>query len=129
MDRGIHRIAAHPHPERVHLGKLGLYDYFLATGERQAEELFQKATATIAKSLYMFDIGFWSLYEQSGTRLKMIASPFYHRLHIVQLDVLHRLTGLEIFADYSRRWEEYRKSAPKRVASLAYKAIFKLVYY
>ena len=107
----------------------GLHDYYLATGDRKANELFQRATTTIAKNLELFDIGYWSLYELSGTRLKMIASPFYHRLHIVQLDVLHQLTGQKIFSDYSLRWEAYRRSPAKRAAALAYKALFKLVYY
>lgn len=107
----------------------GLYDYALATGDEHAHDLFQKAVCTIAKNLHLFDIGFWSLYEQSGTRLKMIASPFYHRLHVVQLDVLHQLTGKDIFADTSRQWEEYRQNGPKRYAALAYKALFKLLYY
>jgi len=107
----------------------GLHDFFLATKNQQAEELFQKSINTIAKNLPLFDIGFWSLYEQSGTRLKMIASPFYHQLHIVQLDVLHKLTGQEIFADYSRRWEGYRQNRTKRTVALAYKALFKLLYY
>lgn len=107
----------------------GLYDYYLATGERKSEELFQEAMGTIAKNLPLFDNGFWSLYEQSGTRLKMIASPFYHRLHIVQLDVLHQITGQNIFAEYSRQWEAYSRSALKRTAALAYKVLFKLVYY
>jgi len=107
----------------------GLHDFFLATKNQQAEELFQKSIGTIAKNLPLFDIGFWSLYEQSGTRLKMIASPFYHQLHIAQLNVLHRLTGQEIFADYSRRWEGYRQNRTKRTVALAYKALFKLLYY
>jgi hypothetical protein len=69
------------------------------------------------------------LYEQSGTRLKMLASPFYHRLHIVQLAVLHQLTGLNIFADYAARWKAYAASPVKRAAALGYKCAFKLCYY
>ena len=35
----------------------------------------------------------------------MLASPFYHRLHIVQLQVLHRITGEDIFQQYADKWE------------------------
>jgi D-glucuronyl C5-epimerase C-terminus len=49
-------------------------------------------------NLDRYDLGLWSLYEQSGTRLPMVASPFYHQLHIVQLGVQHRLTGEDKFA-------------------------------
>ena len=83
----------------------------------------------MVSNLAEYDMGFWSLYEQSGTRLRMVASPFYHALHIVQLKVLHRLTGEKIFLDYASRWDGYRQSRLKRTAALAYKAAFKLFYY
>jgi hypothetical protein len=107
----------------------GVYDYFLATGEQVVRELFNQAIETLAANLQRYDAGFWSLYEQSGTRLRMLASPFYHHLHIVQLRVLHRLTGKKIFNDYADRWARYRNSRFKRTAALTYKALFKLCYY
>jgi D-glucuronyl C5-epimerase C-terminus. len=61
--------------------------------------------------------------------MKMLASPFYHHLHIVQLQVMHRLTGDPLFADYARRWEAYRRDPFKHTLALAYKAVFKLLYY
>jgi hypothetical protein len=51
----------------------GVYDYFLATGSRDAVNLFASAVETLRKNLNRYDLGFWSLYEQSGTRLPMIA--------------------------------------------------------
>jgi hypothetical protein len=107
----------------------GVYDYFLATGDPRAEDLFDQAMRTLAVNLQRYDVGFWSLYEQSGTRLKMLASPFYHRLHIVQLKVLYRLTGEEIFRDFATRWESYGRSRVKRTVALGHKVIFKLCYY
>jgi hypothetical protein len=107
----------------------GLYDYFLATGDAQAENLFAQARRTLAGNLQHYDVGFWSLYEQSGTWLKMMASPFYHRLHIVQLKVLYRLTGERIFHEYATRWESYRRSRLKRTVALGHKVVFKLCYY
>jgi hypothetical protein len=61
--------------------------------------------------------------------MKMLASPFYHHLHVVQLEVMHRLTGDPAFADYACRWEAYRRNPFKRTLALAYKAVFKLLYY
>ena len=107
----------------------GVYDYHLHTGDQDAARLFAEAVRTLKDNLHRFDVGFWSLYEQSGTRMKMLASPFYHHLHIVQLQVMHRLTGDPIFADYARRWEAYRQDPVKRTLALAYKAVFKLLYY
>ena len=107
----------------------GVYDYHLCSGNDRAERLFQEAVRTLKANLHRFDVGFWSLYEQSGTRMKMLASPFYHNLHIVQLRVMHRLTGESIFAEYASRWEAYRGNRMKRGLALAYKALFKLLYY
>ncbi len=107
----------------------GVHDYFLATADPSARQLFDKVVQTLANNLADYDLGFWSLYEQSGTRLKMVASPFYHRLHIVQLGIMHQLTGRDIFLQYAERWRAYAGSRAKRAAALCYKGAFKLCYY
>ncbi|MBZ5679382.1 MAG: D-glucuronyl C5-epimerase family protein [Acidobacteriia bacterium] len=107
----------------------GVYDYFLATQDQVASELFATAVQTLLRNLERYDLGFWSLYEQSGTRLPMVASSFYHRLHIVQLRVMHRLTGEDEFVRIADRWESYAQSRSKRTRALCYKSAFKLCYY
>jgi hypothetical protein len=107
----------------------GVHDYFLATRSQAAQELFRKSVGTLRNNLDRYDLGFWSLYEQSGTRLPMVASPFYHQLHIVQLRVMARLTGDEIFTSFADRWERYAHSRAKRTRALCYKSAFKLCYY
>lgn len=107
----------------------GVYDYFLAAQDPSARELFAAAVQTLLRNLDRYDLGFWSLYEQSGTRLPMVASPFYHQLHIVQLRVMHRLTGEAKFARVAERWEGYGRSRSKRTRALCYKSAFKLCYY
>lgn len=110
-------------------GLWGVYDYLLVTGDAEASLLWERCLTTLRKNLHRFDTGFWSLYELSGTRLPMVASPFYHRLHIVQLMVLHRLTGIELFRDVATRWEGYRRSSLKRNRALAQKVVFKVLHY
>jgi heparosan-N-sulfate-glucuronate 5-epimerase len=107
----------------------GVYDYFLATRDRTAQELFARAVQTLLRNLERYDLGFWSLYEQSGTRLPMVASPFYHQLHIIQLRVMRKLTGEEKFARIADRWEDYGRSRGNRTRALCYKSAFKLCYY
>jgi heparosan-N-sulfate-glucuronate 5-epimerase len=107
----------------------GVRDYFLATRDPSARELFASAVRTLTRNLDRYDLGFWSLYEQSGTRLPMVASPFYHQLHIVQLRVMHRLTGEDKFLRVADRWESYGRSRSKRTRALCYKSAFKLCYY
>lgn len=107
----------------------GVYDYALATGDATAHALFAQAVETLRHHLHLYDIGFWSLYEQSGTRLQMVASPFYHQLHVVQLRVMHRLTGEPFFAEYADRWERYAHNPVHRARAICYKSLFKLCYY
>lgn len=107
----------------------GVYDYFLATHDSSAQDLFSHGIRTVLHNLGRYDLGFWSLYEQSGTRLPMVASRFYHRLHIVQLRVMRRLTGEASFAEVAERWEGYAHSRANRLRALVYKSVFKLCYY
>jgi heparosan-N-sulfate-glucuronate 5-epimerase len=112
----------------------GVYDYFLATQNSAAQELFAQAVHTLRINLHHYDLGFWSLYEQtgrrqSGTLLPMVSSLFYHRLHLVQLHVMHRLTRDEMFARVADKWEAYARSRAKRTRALCYKGAFKLCYY
>jgi len=107
----------------------GIYDYFLATNDNSVQELFSRAVQTLLHNLDRYDLGFWSLYEQSGTRLPMVASRFYHQLHIVQLRIMHHLTGEQAFARVADRWESYARSRRKRARALCYKSAFKLCYY
>ena len=107
----------------------GVYDYYLTTKDECALGLFNDSVKTIRANLHRFDLGFWSLYEQSGTRLKMLASPFYHSLHIVQLKVMHKITNDSVFKAYADRWQQYQRNRFFRFRALIQKIIFKLLYY
>lgn len=107
----------------------GVYDFFLATNDVSAQDLFSRGVRTLLHNLDRYDLGFWSLYEQSGTRLPMVASAFYHQLHIVQLRIMHRLTGDAKFAEVAERWHGYAQSRSHRTRALCYKSAFKLCYY
>lgn len=107
----------------------GIYDYWLLTKEAWARKLFNECVKTLEINLQKYDTGFWSLYEQSGTKMKMLASPFYHSLHIVQLKVLYKMTNEPIFKKYSEKWEKYQHNWFYRNFALIYKIIFKIFYY
>jgi len=107
----------------------GVFDYWLAHRDAQAKEIVDRCVHTMLRNLQRFDIGYWSLYEQSGTWLPMLASPFYHRLHIVQLQVMHKLTGESLFGEFAARWEGYARVRTNRTRALIEKSMFKLFYY
>ena len=107
----------------------GMFDFWLARGDRTAKEIFDRGVKTLLLNLERYDTGYWSLYEQSGTRLKMLASPFYHRLHIVQLRVTAKLTGEARFEQVAARWEAYAQRRVNRIRAWFEKSAFKLFYY
>ena len=107
----------------------GVFDYWLVCGDASAKKVFDRGIETLMRNLPRFDTGYWSLYEQSGTRLKMLASPFYHRLHIVQLRVMSRLTGDARFAELAEQWDNYARRRSNRTRALVEKSIFKMLYY
>jgi hypothetical protein len=107
----------------------GVFDYWLARSDAPAKDIFDRGVETLIHNLDRFDTGYWSLYEQSGTRLKMLASPFYHRLHIVQLRVLSKLTADARFAAVAKRWDGYAQHRGNRTRALIEKSIFKLLRY
>ena len=102
----------------------GLYDYFLANGENVAGDLFARSVSTLASSIDDFDLGFWSLYENTGTTIPRVANRFYHELHTNQMRVMHRLTGAEVFANTAERWGQYAASRMNRARALGYRLAF-----
>jgi heparosan-N-sulfate-glucuronate 5-epimerase len=107
----------------------GVFDCWLARKETTARNVFDRGAATLSRNLDKYDTGYWSLYEQSGTRLQMLASPFYHQLHTVQLRVMAKLTGNPQFEEVAQRWEGYARQHVNRTRAWVEKSAFKLLYY
>jgi hypothetical protein len=107
----------------------GVYDLYLLTRRPELAQIFTQAVATMVSNLPRYDAGFWSLYEQSGTRLPMLASPFYHRLHIIQLRVMHLITGEDTFRQFAAKWDMQINSRVNRARAVVQKSLFKLCYY
>jgi heparosan-N-sulfate-glucuronate 5-epimerase len=107
----------------------GVYDYAQWSGSPEASRLWARCVGTLQRRLAEFDTGWWSLYEaRDGTR-EMLASHYYHTLHITQLQVMHRLTGIDLFADTAARFQSYLDRPSYRAQAFARKAIFKLRHY
>jgi len=107
----------------------GVYDYYLSTNNPAARSLWEEGLKTIEKNLERYDTGYWSLYDLSKTGMKNTASFFYHRLHIVQMEILYHLSGKEIFKNYRDRWKRDKNHAVGRSRALWDKIIFKLRYF
>ena len=107
----------------------GVYDYVLATQDPEASTLFRRAADSLVQQLHRYEWGHWSLYDLPGTRSKNVASPFYHRLHIVQLKATERLVGEPVLGSYADRWSGYLQSSWHSRRALVHKGLFKLLHY
>jgi hypothetical protein len=107
----------------------GVHDYAAWSGRADAAAVRDRSVTTLAARLGEFDTGWWSLYEARDEGREMLASRYYHTLHITQLQVMHRLTGAPVFADAAARFQGYLDRPSNRVHAFARKAFFKLRHY
>lgn len=100
----------------------GLFDYYKYFKDNEVKKIWENTVEEIADSLDKFDNGYWSKYDTSET----ITSPFYHKLHIAQLNVLYTLTGNEKFKEYAERWKTYYDCQYYRIKAFIVKALQKI---
>lgn len=107
----------------------GVRDYYFLTKDSNALDLWKEGVRTLSANLRHYDMGFWSKYDLSRQFLRAIASRFYHRLHLVQLDIMEKLSGEEMFKKTKEKWANYENNFISRNLALIYKIIFKLFYW
>ena len=105
----------------------GVYDLYLLTKNEYHKNAFEDYTKTLRHNLRIFDAGIWSYYDASED--KMLASLFYHRLHIIQLRILYKMTKIDTFRNYAEKWYAYAQNELNKIIALFYKSGFKLLKY
>tara|TARA_B110000263_G_scaffold249473_1_gene267182 strand:- start:1375 stop:2352 length:978 start_codon:yes stop_codon:yes gene_type:complete len=110
-------------------GLWGIYDYWLLTKNNDVRKLFDKYVKTLECNIDKYDIGYWSLYELTNLNISMRASIFYHRLHIVQLEILFNITKIKKFEVISNNWNNYLNKKFNIVKATIMKILFKIFYY
>ena len=99
-------------------------DYVIATNDDYVNEKLSKTLLTLAERVSEMDNGFWSMYRHDKT----IASPFYHHLHIAQLQILYEYTSNAIFKKYHDLFVEYEKNPKNKRKAFRKKAFQKIFY-
>jgi heparosan-N-sulfate-glucuronate 5-epimerase len=108
----------------------GVRDYGQWARSAPAEELWQSGVRTLEARLASYDTGWWSLYELPPPGAEhMLASQYYHRLHITQLRVLDRMIGRTVFGPTADRFEHYLSKRHLRLRAVVEKAYFKVRNY
>src|SRR5262249_46803044 len=85
----------------------GLWDVARGLGDTASADRFSASAECLRRSIDSYDTGWWSLYSRYPYRLPDLAKPFYHRLHIDQLDVLYRLVGHAHLPPPARAWPRH----------------------
>jgi hypothetical protein len=104
----------------------GIYDLSLVKEDAGTRDALSAAVRGVAANLSCYDNGYWSLYDLQGT----IASPFYHKLHIAQLEAL----GLSfpeyggIFAEARSRFIEQYNCRRQLIHAVSAKIVQKLCH-
>ena len=81
----------------------GIFDITKLTDDMIYKNILNKTLKTLENELDKYDGNYWSYYDQCGH----LSSPFYHKLHIAQLNVLYDLFGIEKFKLISNKWKLY----------------------
>lgn len=102
----------------------GLYDYVLITKDKGGyKEALEKILNSLIKILPRFKNTYWSMYSLDG----LIASPFYHNLHIAQMEAMYELTRKDIFKECAEKWKKDQKNPLCYSIAFIKKAIQKLL--
>ena len=105
----------------------GAYDVGVGLADDEARRLFDAAAETLARTIDRWDTGYWSLYDLYPHPVRNVASPFYHALHVRQLDMLAGMAAHPELAALAGRFRSYADSRHKRLHALGAKAIFRVV--
>ena len=104
----------------------GLWDVGLGLGDRPAADAFDATVRCLRAHLPAYDTGWWSLYSLYPHALQDLAKPIYHRFHVDQLEVMHRLAGYDDLRETADRWASYDRPG-KRLLATAQKSAFAVV--
>ena len=89
----------------------GIRDVAVGLDADDAARAYEEGIECLMRRLPLYDLGWWTLYSMFPHRYPDLAKPFYQRLHVLQLDVLHALTGRPVFRDTADRWRSYDRPA------------------
>lgn len=101
----------------------GLYDYLLIKEDKELKQKYENTLNTLAIVLPKFNCRFWSMYDLDGH----IASPFYHKLHIAQMEALYLISQDNIFNNLRDKWISDQRNPLKRILAFCIKSIQKIL--
>lgn len=98
----------------------GIYD--LSIKDNSYKEILDQALDSLERNICLFDNGYWSMYDSGGK----ITSPFYHNLHIAQLEAIIMIHPSEKISLCNNKFKEYALKFWNRKKAFINKAIQKI---
>ncbi len=95
----------------------GLYDFCLIEKEEKYRKILEKTIETLSQKIKEYDRKYWSNYDLKKT----IASPAYHNLHIMQLQLLYDIFKKKEFKEFIDKWTKYENSKINRFRAIIVK--------
>lgn len=101
----------------------GLYDLSIACDEPFYRHAYERAVTGLQKQLNKFTGTLWSRYDLDGR----IASPFYHKLHIAQMQALYMITQEEQFLMVCNHWKAQQANLICKISAFMIKVYQKIL--
>lgn len=108
------------------LALFGVYDYWKFSNNYAAKQLFDQCVSGLKKNLDLYDTKYWSFYDLWHP--KRLTSRKYHRLHILLLHELYKVTGEKVFLKKSELWKTFLKNPVSKIRWGIHKAKYRLKY-
>ncbi len=102
----------------------GIVDHAIVSGDERVMAQARQLAADLAHALPRFDTGYWSTYDLAGN----LASPFYHDLHVAQLDAFGAIFPEQraTFHRWRDTFDGYRRRRLNKARAIAVKVKQKL---
>ncbi len=82
----------------------GLIDLYRITDNSIVKETIEQCKETLLNRLKDFDAGYWSYYDLQ--KKELVRYYYQKNVHVLQMKVLHKLYGSDIFSHYAQKWEK-----------------------
>jgi hypothetical protein len=86
----------------------GIWDYYRATGDKAAKKMFDEGISILKRDIHKYDVSDWSVYSQANS-LDLVTGE-YQNFIVLQLLVLHKITGECMFQKYAKKWGDSQKN-------------------
>jgi hypothetical protein len=85
----------------------GVWDYYRATGDTNAEALFQQNLEAIKANIKAYDLGYWIVYSQLNR--DDTVSGLYMQFIVLQMYALGKISGDPYWTELGDKWNNYQR--------------------